>query len=55
MQEQPIFKFLQAFKLQQYAKQFRDFGFAQDVCKLALLPPRDRHDLINKLNLMPGH
>lgn len=51
----PIFKLLQAFKLQQYAKVFADLGFGFEVYKIALLLPRQRHDLLNKLNLMPGH
>lgn len=53
--ETPIFKFLQTFKLQQYAKQFREFGFTNDVCKLGMLMPWERHELLNKLHLMPGH
>jgi len=51
----PIFKLLQAFKLQQYAKIFADLGYGFEVYKVALLLPRQRHDLLNKLNLLPGH
>ena len=51
----PIFKLLQAFKLQQYAKKFADIGYGYEVYKIALLLPRERHDLLSKLNLMPGH
>jgi hypothetical protein len=51
----PIFKLLQAFRLQQYAKTFLDLGYGFEVYKIALLLPRQRHDLLNKLNLMPGH
>ena len=46
---------MQAFKLQQYAKAFADHGYGFEVYKVALLLPRQRHDLLNKLNLMPGH
>lgn len=51
----PIFKLLQAFKLQQYAKTFTDLGYGFEVYKVALLLPKQRHGLLNKLNLMPGH
>lgn len=51
----PIFKLLQAFKLQQYAKTFVDLGYGHEVYKVAILLPRQRHELLNKLNLMPGH
>lgn len=51
----PIFKLLQAFKLQQYAKTFTDLGYGFEVYKIALLLPKQRHGLLNKLNLMPGH
>ena len=51
----PIFKLLQAFKLQQYAKTFVDLGYSFEVYKIALLLPRQRHELLTKLNLMPGH
>lgn len=51
----PIFKLLQAFRLQQYSKTFSDLGYGYEVYKVALMLPRQRHDLLNKLNLMPGH
>lgn len=51
----PIFKLLQVFKLQQYAKRFVDLGYGYEVYKIALLHPREMHELLSKLNLMPGH
>ncbi|CAI2363742.1 unnamed protein product [Moneuplotes crassus] len=55
VQTLPIFKLLQVFKLQQYAKTFADLGHGFEVYKIALLLPKQRHELLRKLNLMPGH
>ena len=51
----PIFKLLQAFKLQQYAKALTELGFGFEVYKLSILGESRKYSLINKLNLMPGH
>lgn len=51
----PVFNLLKTFKLQQYTRQLETLGYASDVYKLALLLPRQRHDLLKKLKLMPGH
>lgn len=53
--ELPIFCLLQAFKLQQYTRQLESLGYGKEVYKLALLLPRQRHDLLKRLMLMPGH
>ena len=32
-----------------------DMGFAEDIYKLAILSHRQREELVDKLNVMPGH
>ena len=51
----PIFKLLQLFKLQQYAKSLTELGFGFEIYKLWLINETSKYNLINKLNLMPGH
>lgn len=31
------------------------FGFARDIYKLAFLSHREREDLVESLNMLPGH
>ena len=31
------------------------FGFARDIYKLAFLSHREREDLVENLNMLPGH
>ncbi len=50
-----IFKLLQAFKLQQYAKKLREFGFGMEIYKLAILSEKERDKLIENLRPLPGH
>lgn len=50
-----IFKLLQAFKLQQYAKKMLEFGFGMEVYKLAILTEKEKDKLINDLRPLPGH
>lgn len=53
--EIPIFNLLKAFKLQQYTRQLESLGYGTDVYKIALLLPKQRHELLKSLSLMPGH
>ena len=50
-----IFQLLRKFKLQQYANRMSQFGFARDIYKLAFLSHREREELIDNLNMLPGH
>jgi hypothetical protein len=50
-----IFRLLSGFKLQQYANKMGQFGFKQEVYKLAFLSHRERDELITNLNMLPGH
>lgn len=51
----PIFRLLQAFKLQQYAKALTELGYGFEIYKLGILGETSKFSVINKLNLMPGH
>ena len=51
----PIFKLLQGFKLQQYAKALFELGYGYEIYKFTFLSENAKANLINKLNLMPGH
>jgi hypothetical protein len=50
-----IFKLLQAFKLQQYAKKMQEFGFGMEIYKLAILNEKEKEKLIDDLRPLPGH
>lgn len=51
----PVFKLLQAFKLQQYAKALAEMNYGYEIYKLSLLSDNQKFNILNKLNLMPGH
>lgn len=51
----PIFKLLRVYRLQQYAKILSDLGYGKEVYKLLCLNENQKLNLLNKLNLMPGH
>ena len=51
----PIFKLLQIFKLQQYSKALTELGYGFEIYKLCMLSETNKLNLLNKLNLMPGH
>lgn len=51
----PIFKLLQAFKLQQYAKSLYELGYGYEVYRFSFMGDHAKNSLISKLNLMPGH
>jgi len=51
----PIFKLLQAYKLQQYSKPLMELGYKNEIFKLLCLSEAQSFGLLNKLNLMPGH
>lgn len=55
LQKMAIFQLLRKFKLQQYANRMSHFGFARDIYKLAFLSHREREDLMENLNMLPGH
>ena len=50
-----IIKLLRGFKLNQYATKMADQGYGQDIFKLAVLSHREKEDLMNSLQLLPGH
>jgi hypothetical protein len=50
-----IFKLLQAFKLQQYAKKMQEFGFGMEIYKLAIMNETEKLKLIDDLKPLPGH
>ena len=50
-----IFKLLQAFKLQQYAKKMKEFGFGMEIYKLAIISDKERDKLLENLRPLPGH
>lgn len=50
-----IFKLLQGFKLQQYAKKMNEFGFGMEIYKLAILSEKEKDKLIEDLRPLPGH
>jgi hypothetical protein len=50
-----VFKLLQSFKLQQYAKKMMEYGFGMEVYKLAILTGKEREKLIENLRPLPGH
>ena len=55
LQKMAVFQLLRKFKLQQYAHRMGQFGFARDIYKLAFLSHREREDLMENLNMLPGH
>ena len=50
-----IFYLLRKFKLQQYAHKMGQFGYSTHIYKLAFLSHRERDELMDHLNMMPGH
>lgn len=36
-------------------KKFTDLGYGEDIYKLALLTPKQRDEIMEKLNALPGH
>ena len=50
-----IFQLLRKFKLQQYANKMANYGFSQDVYKLAFMSHRERDELMDNINMLPGH
>ena len=54
-QKLPIFKLLQAFKLQQYTKTFVDLGYGEDVYKLTMMSQRKKQELFGQIDFLPGH
>lgn len=50
-----VFKLLQSFKLQQYAKKMQEYGFGMEVYKLSILTEKEREKLIENLRPLPGH
>jgi len=50
-----IFKLLKGFKLQQYSNKMCQLGFKQDIYKLSFLSHRERDDLMELMNMLPGH
>lgn len=54
-QKLPIFKLLQAFKLQQYTKTFVDLGYGEDVYMLTMMSQRKKQELFGQIDFLPGH
>jgi hypothetical protein len=50
-----VSKLLRGFKLNQYANKMSEFGYHDDIFKLAFLSHKEREDLCRELKMLPGH
>lgn len=39
----------------QYANKMTDFGYGEDIYRLAFLSHREREELMGNMNMLPGH
>ena len=50
-----IVQLLRGFKLTQYATKMTDYGYGEDIYRLAFLSHREREDLMCNMKMLPGH